>query len=258
MIAVANGVRERPILFSGEMVRAILDGRKTQTRRVITPKPPVETGDLVNIGGNCWACIGNNGPNRTCPYEPGHRLWVRETWQAEFEWPAQPGDHLLNYWHEVPPGFRGVKNAMRAYYRADWAEYYVNKYDDKGSDFSLSFNTCVDESQLVEYDFDEPLPFRWVPSIHMPRWASRITLEVTAVRGEQVQDISEDDAIDEGLEPIVNDPITDGYGEWQKPYVISARDQYVELWNSLNAKRGYGWDVNPWVWVVEFRRVEDR
>lgn len=185
---------EYPILFSGPMVRAIIEGRKAITRRVIKPQP-------FNINGSAFM------KTTVCPYgQPGDRLWVRETF--------------------APRYFDNGKPA----YRADW--------DGKAAD-------------LV------PEP-RWSPSIHMPRWASRITLEITAVRVERVQDISEYDAGLEGapclaISKLKHPPI----GLMQK---IQAPEAFVygfyDLWNSINAKRGYGWDANPWVWVVEFKRIE--
>jgi hypothetical protein len=168
-------VRERPILFSGAMVRAILDGSKTQTRRVVKYRDYAEDDSQVHA--------------TECPYgQPGDRLWVRETWSVP------PGD-------EVEPG-------ARLLYRADPA----------------------DDAQW------SPAPlFRWRPSIHMPRWASRLSLDLTGVRVEPVQDISEADAIAEGRNLLVAHP---GY--------------FPDTWDAINAARGYGWDANPWVWVLEF------
>ncbi len=166
---------EKPILFSGEMIRAVLDGRKTQTRRVVKPQP---------VG--LWAAPGKS----RCPYgQPGGRLWVRETFYPERS-------------HRGPVS-----------YRATWPRD------------------------------DDPPDGGWKPSIFMPRWASRITLEIVSVRVEQVQDISEDDARAEGVD--------DGTGQTRPlhPYWFRA------LWDSINSKRGYGWEKNPWVWVVAFRRV---
>jgi len=172
-------MKERPILFSSEMVRAILDGRKTQTRRVVNPRCAYK-----------------------CPFgRPGDRLWVRETF------------------HTCPHC-----DGMVAYRAGGWK---------RGESFS----------------WDDLSPLRpkcaahgWKPSIHMPRWASRITLEVVNVRVERVQDITDADAIAEGVKlPGVTQ------------YEGRARDAFKALWDSINAKRGYGWDVNPRVRVVEFR-----
>jgi hypothetical protein len=196
-------VKEHPILFNGEMVRAILEGRKTQTRRVILPQPTKQDGKtwLALIGDNAYMYSGQkpNGefwqmPIFKCPYgQPGDRLWVRETW-------------------------REVGSAMM-------------------SDDSIPKLKCD-----VRYCADDPLDGPWRPSIHMPRWASRITLEVVAVRVEKIQDITPNDCRAEGM-PATN---TD----------IGARYAFGMLWNIINASRGYGWDANPFVWVVEFKVVE--
>ena len=170
-------MKERPVLFSGEMVRAILEGRKTQTRRVIKPQP-LWVGD-PNVAFKTHSANPKGIIN--CPYgQPGDRLWVRET-------------------------FAGTKNTGFAYRATDTA--YGHK---------------------------------WRPSIFMPHWASRINLEVVSVRVERVQDISIEDAYDEGME----------WGD-QGCGVL----EFKNLWDSINLKRGYGWDANPWVWVIEFKRL---
>lgn len=175
-------MKERPILFSGPMVRAILDGRKTMTRRVIKNVPEIlMTGkaipELMGAYKKAWVT--------TCPYgQPGDRLWVREKW------------------------------------------------------------ACLDPTKRtrVLYAVDRgPKDYLWHSPIFMPRWASRLTREITAVRVERVQDITEEDAWAEGF----NDD--DGYS--------SARMWFMNIWDSINAKRGYGWDANPWVWVISFKRI---
>lgn len=219
---------ERPILFSGPMVRALLDGRKTQTRRV------------VNSAKNCWRFVGENcnpaqffTPEDDCKFaycrigQPGDRLWVRETFCVldapyHFTDPTKPRDVMIH----------GRRNG--AAYRAD-----VKSEDS--------------ERCRKEYGY------RWRPSIHMPRWASRLTLEITGVRVERVQEISEEDARAEGVdwaspqfievEPD-EDPREVGYPRSTASF---ARDNYRRLWDSLNKKRGFSWDTNPWVWVIEFK-----
>lgn len=190
-------MKERPILFSGPMVRAILDGRKTQTRRVVKPQPFSNEEYRFNfpkpLRGGLLAC--NYLSSHLCPCgQPGDWLWVRETWCHEFE-----GGYL---------------------YRAD---------DLSGL-----------APEFVDGDGNPTGRSGWKPSIHMPRAASRITLEITGVRVERLQEISEDDAIAEGVV---------GHEEIQP-----ASAYYRELWESIN---GHGsWDANPWVWVVEFRRFK--
>lgn len=217
-------MKEKPILFSGEMVKAILDGTKTQTRRVVKGKFIPGPYDVVQLVGDeevgLWAPRSKSGkmfidhtwrPFR-CPYGvPGDRLWVRERWWTKYE-----------------------PNQNRS-----WAG--VGEY---------CKDTCVNIHGKIK-DRDG-----YHPSIHMFRWLSRITLEITDIRVERVQDITEEDARAEG--------ITDGgcliCGE-HEPCGCSnpqpdARDAFAWLWDSINKKRGYGWSTNPWVWVVEFRRVE--
>lgn len=216
-------MRERPILFSAPMVRAILECRKTQTRRVLKQPWPTGSGSFridngfkgghpvmveskpTNYPGSCeilWL--------RRCPYgQPGDRLWVRETTHR------RPMLNLLT------------------------GEPLATKYD--GGAYSSD-----DEDVLTPDGFDVGWWYsRTVcPSIHMPRWASRIDLEVTGVRVERLQDISEDDALAEGLYwPDV------GYD--QTPQRI-----FAALWESINGPGS--WDANPWVWVVEFKRVAQR
>lgn len=203
---------ERPILFSGEMVRAILDGRKTQTRRVVKPPKWAMARDIETEHGiacafhpDCESLAFLPCPyakikfgNKYVPHYEG-RLWVRETWARTTDY---DGQFLLD----------GVK----ALYRAD----------DNGS----------------------ITPSRWRPSIHMPRALSRITLEVTGVRVERVQDISQEDAKAEGVEPF--HPPTPGVGPTWIP-------RFEWLWDDINGKRGFGWNTNPWVWVISFKRLEE-
>ena len=244
---------ERPILFSGDMVRAILDGRKTQTRRVIKPQPlhpPIVAcyrGGHTGFYGYAFGPgTDHNAPDsefRLCPYgrpagsifphDPGDRLWVRETFFI---------DDLRYFKGQLPKKWPDDLPKDALYYRAD--------------------GTCCDQipecdhDNLAQRERSEKQRFRRKdngpaylrPSIHMPRWASRITLEVVKVRVERVRDISEGDAIAEGWHP----------GIWgDKPHAGNGGpfDWFRSLWDSLNAKRGFGWDANPWVWVVEFRRL---
>jgi hypothetical protein len=188
--------KERPIIFSGDMVRVILADRKTQTRRVVReyiikgPNPPGNVWDWYNRKGE-WigACINKAGNAlELCPYgQPGDRLWVRETY-TYYDGPI---------------------------YRADPGNEVVTKI--------------------------------WNSPLYMPRSISRIDLEITNVRIERVQDISEEDAKAEGppLPVELYQMGIKGYGEW-----------FSMKWDLLNSKRGYGWDVNPWVWVIKFKRCD--
>jgi len=210
--------RERPILFSGEMVRAILDGRKTQTRRVVTPQPSANTAYVIagedGVRALCISALGNgeyaggSDPWRRCPYgAPGDRLWVKETF-----WTQHHGPPLV--WEQQP-----------LHYAAD-----------------------VEDPRQVE-DYAKR------PSIFMPRWASRITLEITEVRVERVQEISAEDVAAEGVEIPRLEP--DRGTTWYEGKEDDlARHPFSLLWDSINAKRGYSWETNPWVWAVTFRVLE--
>lgn len=188
-------MKERPIIFNGAMVRAILSGDKTQTRRVIRRQPFEWESHLCYVPRKM---IGHyNLLNKADIYEsnpfgiPGDRLWVRETF-------ACLGAIKDNY-----------KSGI---FRADDPDAHVI----------------------------------WKPSIHMPRKFSRINLEITNVRVERIKDISEQDAQNEGL---IDNFISPGDGH-------SASYHFVNLWNSINEKRGFGWNENPWVWVIEFEVIK--
>lgn len=183
-------MRERPIMFKGEMVRAILAGRKTQTRRIIKPQP---TGAPVSL--EHWAC----------PYgAPGDRLWVREAWMAD------------------PLGSRG---------RGQVANYPVL--------YRVGFGDLWPEMAAL-------VTPRWKSPIFMPRWASRITLEITDVRVQRLQDITTEDATAEG---VFSTTMSNGI-QWS-----SASAAFQSLWDSINRKT-HPWASNPWVWALTFKREE--
>lgn len=201
-------MRERPILFSGPMVRAILDGKKTQTRRVISPVQPRADG--------LWPA--GRDPVPDCPFgRVGDRLWVRETWRPCME-------------------------AWRSYveYKAGGPELDNLDRDDllTVKKLALRFPGAKKERKSEA----------WHPSLHMPRWASRLVLEVTGVRVERLQEISEEDAQAEGLRPLRVDPALG----WGDDLDVPARTKFSILWDKLNGKRT-PWASNPWVWVVEFK-----
>ncbi len=186
-------MKERPILFSAPMVRAILAGTKTQTRRVVKPVGDDDGFVLQDYGDGWWPYRSDDGEStmkngmeipHACPYgQPGDRLWVREAWAD--------CDKLVRY-----------------------------------------------------YATDDVHPLRKKrPSIHMPRWASRITLEITSVQVEHLQDISVADCIAEGIPR----------GGPENPDNIERRE-YQTLWESINGAGS--WNANPWVWVVAFKRME--
>lgn len=186
-------IKERPILFSGPMVKAILEDRKTQTRRVITTQQPM-TGEgfkLYRAGENEW--FYQRGDMQwgifKNPYGvPSDHLWVRETWAQDL--------------------------AGELFFAADYKA----------------------KPSTVE---------KWKSARFMPRRAARVTLELVNVRAERLQDISEEDARAEGVRATLAALGSNGYRAW-----------FSALWDSINSKRGYSWDSNPWVWVLEFKRID--
>lgn len=209
MTAPLNLFRERPILFSGPMVRAILDGRKTQTRRVLKPQPP----DDARFAGvhfasdepDSWFFNSPRGPFKVrVRCEEGDRLWVREAAHYSPNRVAYCADNERLGPGERVPGFGPAK-----------------------------------------------------PSIHMPRWASRITLEVTAVRVERLQDMLEVDAIDEGALTIDLPAAGPATQAGKPPLGASPLVRFRHLWDEINAKRpGCAWASNPWVIAVTFKRLK--
>lgn len=186
-------MKEIPILFSRDMVRAILEGRKTITRRVIKPQPFQMNERRFQTHKGSMLYDYNSFIKKMlsrCPFgQTGDKLWVRETWCPT----GHPGTYL---------------------YRAD--------------------NHC----EVAQ----------WKPSIHMPRCASRIIPEIVNIRVERLQDITAEECIREGIYrsdlPTIEERAD--YDRWQ----------FSQLWDSINLKRGYGWAVNPWVWVIEFKLVK--
>lgn len=205
-------MKEKPILFSAPMVRAILEGRKTQTRRIdkymakFPPAMPPELGLLAKSKNGeplltaTWDATNGKFTASFCPYgQPGDRLWVRET-------------HFINHFLGAhTPEIERARTEI--IYRATDENYVLNMEDSEG---------------LV-----------WKPSIHMPYWASRINLEITGARVERLNDISLVDVIAEGIPELVAD--------------LDGTDSYKSLWESINGPGS--WDANPWVWVIEFKRV---
>ena len=251
-------MNERPIRFRGDMVRAILDGSKTQTRRVIKPQPEWESPEPVLDDDDCWVWCEfiNDRPvddGLRCPYgEPGDRLWVKETWRID-GWHPEYGITTIQYradgaLREPDSYWPDTGNEIKD--QDDWKRYWGQCVDDAQKnlgDPTMEDGWCGDPG----WDWEPgDGPCRWRGGRFMPRWASRITLEVTNVRVERVQEISEKDVLAEGygLQPWhLNEN-----GEPEGPRTAG----FAELWDSINAKRGYPWEDNPWVWVVKFRVVE--
>lgn len=211
-------MRERPILLNSEMVRAILSGQKTQTRRIMKVQPESDQFGLLritdstkrsDIGKYHWAESNACGTHVrsmlfSCPFGAvGDRIWVRETFAS------------------------GLSTKSTLAYRA------THKREDLEDGF---------------YD-----TIKWTPSIHMPRWASRITLEITDVRVERLQDITDVESMREGIQNLT----TCSHGDFGIPGAVTAqnpRRAFQLLWESIYGKGS--WQANPWVWVIEFKRVE--
>ena len=224
--------RELPILFNGEMVRAIREGRKTQTRRVIKPQLESQLIFCEQLGFSAWEDPGLNldeGRQRCCPFGVvGDRLWVRETWGS------------LEADHPRCQNGRKPQEGDTIVYRANPADDY-------------------------QWGAGKPSQgsFVWRPSIHMPRWASRLAPVVTDVRVQRVQEISEEDALAEGVMCEFYDgsePISSCYWDYESkmwsgafPKGEEARGSFRTLWDSINKKRNFGWEVNPTVWAVTFK-----
>ena len=222
-------VKERPMLFSAPMVRALLDGSKTQTRRSVEDLPDWDITEIPSDAADTGKRMPN-GPSpsgrgmaaghwRLCPYgKPGDRLWVRETFQG----PLFDAERMDEF-------------------RRDSSKFETPEF-------------CVfaaDGGGPPEFqDADDNLFCRWRPSIHMPRWASRIQLEIVAVRVERLNACSDVDAVAEG---IGLNPSAIGMKLTNPPGESMAIAMYRALWDSINGAGS--WATNPWVWVVEFKRV---
>ncbi|HHT0211601.1 TPA: hypothetical protein ACTW3P_001313 [Klebsiella michiganensis] len=232
-------MKERGMIFNAEMVRALLDDRKTQTRRIMKPQPePCPRGghwwpsnvfktmlhveeEMQNGKGGWGGLVGD-----ACPFgDVGDRIWVRETFQG----PLFDYDLMDNYCKDPTP--------------FEKPEFCVYKADG------------VPAPEF--YDADDELHCCWRPSIHMPRWASRILLEITGVRVERLSAISEEDAEAEGIDMEALYDSQDCYdciadhNMTGRPTVTGA---FKYLWESIYGEEG--WKSNPWVWVIEFKRIE--
>jgi hypothetical protein len=224
-MTTATAVRERPIIFSGPMVKSILAGTKTQTRHIVKPQPGDEWSPVV---GHYHPTITRHGEmepgpevfgaadeaeGRVCPYgRPRDRLWVREAHKVEPTPGCSFGDAMM-------------ARKLSVFYRHGSRKDIANGGSFSGSAIHVDY---------ADIDFPMDKWGRWRPSIFMPRWASRILLDVVSVRVAQLSDMTEADARAEGFACVEE---FDGY------------------WMSLNGKRGYPWRAGLWVWVVEFKRI---
>ncbi|HDY7233165.1 TPA: hypothetical protein RRE64_004522 [Klebsiella pneumoniae] len=233
---------ELGMIFNAEMVRALLDGRKTQTRRIMVPQPAddIERGIFPNPEVIGWKSSRRHKHGSTtahfCHYgKPGDRIWVRETWGVVSH--AFSDDGLMIDWvpdrpataiHEMPFG--------NGYY-SGYAIYAAD------GDFTWGDDDGYEDGRSC-----------WKPSIHMPRAASRILLEITDVRVERLNAISEEDATAEGVAQF-RGGIWKHYQPGWTQHQLSARGSFVTLWKSIYGEES--WNSNPWVWVIKFKRIEE-
>lgn len=217
-------MKERPILLNAEMVRAVLDGRKTQTRRMLTPRQ-LKMIDAAASIGECYPLESVHQHENSqsyyrewCPFGAvGDRLWVRETFAAL----------ACGSYEPEKPSWSG--SCQEARYRAT----------DRLADLSADIRG-----------------YGWRPSIHMPRWASRITLEITGVRVERLKDISAEDVTAEGIKTL-------GESMWGPQWWLDAPQaaindaqlQFSIIWSKIYGEEN--WRANPWVWVIEFKRLDN-
>ncbi len=225
-------MKEMPILFSTEMVKAILQDKKTMTRRVINPQPTQDEYSF-QYKNHVYPCTEEQfrgGVREQSPFgKIGDMLWVRESWK-------------IRGWNE---------DGFRIQYRDGERIWYAEPCEDeKAENYSIQCNNECISAGLKPGDDNcfmikgEP-PTKWKPSIFMPRWASRILLEIKNIRVERLQEINEEDAKKEGMQTELDHSPT------------SAWLRFIEIWNRLNEKRGFGWSKNPWVWVIEFEKIKN-
>ncbi|EIX9650038.1 hypothetical protein AB1294_06245 [Klebsiella pneumoniae] len=246
-------MKERGMIFNGEMVRAILDGRKTQTRRIMKVQPESNQLGLLlitdstkhsDIGKYHWAesnATGNHVRSKlfSCPFGAvGDRIWVRETWAI-----LGNEDGCCIDWEE---------KLCKADERSA-ARIYRASCEQRPGNYGLW--SIPDDADWKPHTKDYQYEGAWRPSIHMPRWASRILLEITDVRVEQLNAISEEDATAEGVPPA-GSLLPDYPGTFLTPKgdFATAKVAFQRLWESIYGEES--WKANGWVWVISFKRVE--
>ena len=246
VLRMREKMADKPMIMTGHSVRALLEGRKTQTRRVLKPQPEpwrdfhleggcqigdwkFETGLRTEDGkhhrfGLWMHSAFHESRFQLLPYAPGDRLWVKETFVIET---SQEGGWL-------DPPFNDGRPIKVVNDQPEWGQFWCQPH-----------YRATDPTPDLYSDDDPGEPVcRWTSPIFMPRWASRLTLIVTDVCVQRVQDISEADAQAEGVRR------SHAGGPWGEEGLI---EDYADLWNNINAKRGYGWDENPWVAALTFK-----
>lgn len=221
----------KPILFNTEMVRAILDDRKTVTRRVVKPQPRSKL---------AYCCMGHKHGTWSYPGKDAWKYWDDESFRLPDD---LPDDEKDRYW--TPP----YRADDILYVRETWAKGYDGGYIYRADDKLADLSKFKDSTKMI-----------YRPSIHMPREAARIFLRVTDVRVERLQDITEAQALKEGAVQVPYAAIVDDVdGKTKSGVMQTAIQNFAGIWDGTikPADRAlYGWDVNPWVWVIEFERCE--
>ena len=218
---------ERGMIFNGEMVRALLDGRKTQTRRVVKQQPDED--GLAKITNGPW--VDTSERTYKCPFGTvGDRIWVRET----FACLGNEDGCAIDWNDNLVKG--GGPEAARIYHAS---------CEQKPGNYGLW--SIPDDAFWKPHTDDMQYEGSWVPSIHMPRWASRILLEITDVRVERLNSISEADAHAEGC--VGGHDSIPGYA-----YSATPHEHFHHVWASIYGEES--WQANPWVWVIKFKRIE--
>lgn len=223
-------MKERGMIFNSEMVKAILDGRKTQTRRIVKPQPELTKGSGFSWNGALYGAgsddreTNRNFAHIKCPFgKPGDRIWVRETWAL-----LGNEDGCCVDWNDNL--CKGDEKTAARIYRASCEQ--------RPGDYGLW--SIPDNAYWKPHTENEKFEGAWRPSIHMPRWASRLLLEITDVRVERLRSMSQDDARAEGV-IAASGPMEAGLA-------------FRELWESIYGEES--WKANPWVWCISFKRIE--
>lgn len=219
-------MKERPIIFHESLIESLLDGRKTQTRRVMKVQPP-----------QGWGGISDRAAMLTeCPHgKPGDLLWVREAW-------GKGGGY--------------GEECQTVCYKSDSTCYIGSEQYPVEDVIRGTFGSP--ESTIT---YSSPRDNKWNSPVAMPRWASRITLEITCVRVERLQDISVKDSRAEGVQEL---PLQKGKpGSWWRYEAFASKhyrteiDAFRGLWTNINKSPENSWEANPWVWVIDFKKLEN-